>query len=305
MAGNNENNRATIIGLVALLLWSMTVGLVRSISEQIGPVAAGAAVYLVGGLFAIICLLSKKQYHPPTVKDAKTYYYTCGALFLVYSVALFLALSLASNRTQMLEVGLLNYLWPALALLFSLLIFKKKARIWLYPAMLLTLWGIFLVLTSTEKTFDAESFRNMWQNPPAYACGFVAAISWALYSNLTEKYDPNSKLQGAPWFILLTGVSLTGAGLFFPSRFDVSLKVIIEVFILGLTTAVAYSFWEIAMKKGNKNLILSSAYVLPLLSTVFSCLYLKIIPQSQLWFGSFCIVFGSFVGYRAMSPKKN
>ncbi len=44
----------TIGGFVAIILWSTTVAFARSLSEQLGPVTAGAAVYGVSGTIAII-----------------------------------------------------------------------------------------------------------------------------------------------------------------------------------------------------------------------------------------------------------
>ena len=40
---------ATGGGLGAILLWSATFAVARSLSEQIGPLTAGAAAYLIGG----------------------------------------------------------------------------------------------------------------------------------------------------------------------------------------------------------------------------------------------------------------
>ena len=54
----------------------------------------------------------------------------CDAPFLSYMIALFLAIGLATDHQQALEVGLLNYLWPTLTILLSLLILKRKRRIY-------------------------------------------------------------------------------------------------------------------------------------------------------------------------------
>ncbi|MCX5735162.1 MAG: hypothetical protein NTW68_12655, partial [candidate division NC10 bacterium] len=48
---SDRADRNTILGFCAILLWSVTVALARSISEQIGPLTAGAAVYLTAAGF--------------------------------------------------------------------------------------------------------------------------------------------------------------------------------------------------------------------------------------------------------------
>ena len=49
-------DRPTLYGFIAILLWSSTIALVRSISERIGPLTAGAAVYIIGGIISICYL---------------------------------------------------------------------------------------------------------------------------------------------------------------------------------------------------------------------------------------------------------
>ena len=53
----HSSRLATVGGFVAILLWSMTVAVVRSLSEDLGPVTAGAAVYGVSGVVALVSLL--------------------------------------------------------------------------------------------------------------------------------------------------------------------------------------------------------------------------------------------------------
>ena len=47
---------STLLGLLAVLLWSTTVALTRSLSERIGPITAGASVYLTGGVLSLTYL---------------------------------------------------------------------------------------------------------------------------------------------------------------------------------------------------------------------------------------------------------
>ncbi len=47
-------NRATLLGALAILLWSTMVGLVRSVSELLGPTGGAAMIYLVAAV--MLCL---------------------------------------------------------------------------------------------------------------------------------------------------------------------------------------------------------------------------------------------------------
>jgi drug/metabolite transporter (DMT)-like permease len=75
-------------GLGAILLWSATFAFARSLSEQVGPLTAGAAVYLVGGCF---CLLRPGWSAKPVsrlLKLPRPYLLGCGSLFVVYTAAI-------------------------------------------------------------------------------------------------------------------------------------------------------------------------------------------------------------------------
>jgi drug/metabolite transporter (DMT)-like permease len=50
----NGQKRATLIGLAAILLWSTMVGLIRSVSEGLGPVGGAAMIYTLSGLLCLV-----------------------------------------------------------------------------------------------------------------------------------------------------------------------------------------------------------------------------------------------------------
>ena len=105
---------ATLGGLVAILLWSTSVALARSISQHVGPLSAGAAVYTFAG-FALVAweAVRRPAAIPAMVRLRRAYLIGCGSLFVFYTAAFFLALGLARDDAQALVVGLVNYLWPA------------------------------------------------------------------------------------------------------------------------------------------------------------------------------------------------
>ena len=177
-------NWNTLSGLGAIILWSTTVGLARSISEQIGPIAAGASVYITGGVLASSFVIIKKNVFREISSIPRIYFFSCGILFIIYSTALFLALGLAQDRYQTLEIGLINYLWPTLTILLALFLLRRKANLWLIPGTILALIGIFFVIIQGEYFSFTMFIKNIQNNPGAYGFGLVAALSWAMYSNL-------------------------------------------------------------------------------------------------------------------------
>jgi drug/metabolite transporter (DMT)-like permease len=290
-------DRNTLLGLSAIVLWSSTVALARSISEQLGPLTAGSAVYLTAGLLLTGAGFWRERSFGSLQSLPRKYLFGCGALFLIYTTALFLALGLATNRSQTLEVGLLNYLWPALTILFSLPILGNKARLGLIPATLLSLLGVFLVLTHETSVSWNSLFANLSNNPGAYSLGLLAAVSWGLYSNLARRWGDPQNSGGVQLFTLASGVTFGLISLFWPEKSVWSLRVLIEVAFLGLATALAYVFWDTSMRAGQMVLVAACSYLTPLFSTLVSCIYLGVRPGLGLWLGCAVLIFGSFLSW--------
>jgi drug/metabolite transporter (DMT)-like permease len=295
-------DRNTLLGLVAILLWSSTVALARSISESLGPLAAGSSVYLTAGSFLTAYTFWKERSFKRLQSLPRKYVYGCGALFLLYTTALFLALGFAENRSQTIEIGLLNYLWPAFTILFSLPILGNKASLWLIPGTLLALLGVFLVLTHETTVSWASLLTNLTSNPWAYGLGFLAAISWGLYSNLARRWGDANSGGAVLLFTLGSGVTFLLIGFFWRETSAWNLKTVAEVAFLGLATALAYVFWDLSMRAGKMVFVAASSYLTPLFSTIVSCLYLGVRPGPGLWLGCAVIIAGSFLSWLSVHP---
>lgn len=293
-------NRYTVMGFVAILLWSTTVGLVRSISEQIGPITAGAAVYLTGGLLSMVVYIFNKDGLRALKNVSRIYLYGCGTLFVIYGALLFLALGMASDHYQTLELGLINYLWPALTILFSLFILSEKARLWLIPGTILALAGVYLVIVKNLSFSGSEFIYNLSSNPLSFLLALTAAVTWALYSNLTRFTAKSGGSGAVPLFILATGVILYFIRYLHPENTVWSAQVIAEILSLGIFTALAYVFWDAAMRKGDMMLVVAFSYLTPFFSTLFASVYLGVMPDSVLWLGCLLIIFGSFISWRSV-----
>ncbi|MCL6408565.1 EamA family transporter, partial [Dickeya dadantii] len=98
--------RATLTGMLAIILWSTSVGLIRSLTEALGPIGGAAMIYSTSTL----CLLV--FYGLPRIKTLpRIYLFAGGALFVCYEIFLSLSIGLADSRMQAMEIGMINYLW--------------------------------------------------------------------------------------------------------------------------------------------------------------------------------------------------
>jgi drug/metabolite transporter (DMT)-like permease len=291
--------RATFLGLVAILLWSTTVAFGRSLTEQLGPLTSAALIYALGGLLGWGYWRVTRSTPRLSAFDRR-YLLGCGGLFLLYMVCFYLALGAARNRAQVLGVGLMNYLWPMLTLLFSLVLLKIKANALFVPGVLAGAAGVFFVTTQGDALTWAAFRQNLAQNATPYTLGLLAAVSWGLYSALSRRWgggatESQTDSGAVPIFMLATGVVLGLARCLVGEQSHWTGRALWELAYLAIGPNLAYVFWEQAMRKGDIILVASCSYFTPLLSTLISSLYLGVALGWPLWAGCGLIIAGAFL----------
>lgn len=291
-------------GLVAIVLWSTTFALARSLSERTGPITAGAAVYLIGGALCMIQVVLSGKGFGRYSRLPRLYLVGCGSLFVFYTAAIYLAVGLARDRNQMLEIALLNYLWPALTIVLSIPILNKKGTVWLVPGTMLGLAGVFTVMTQGTHVSWESIAGHLRSNPAAYALALAAAVAWALYSNLARRWSGPDNYGAVELFIPVTGLALLGLRFVRPESTDWNSGAVTEAVALAVVTAVAYFLWDTCMRRGNLLLVAAFSYFTPLLSTLVSCIYLGIKPAPKLWLGCLMVVAGSLISWRSVSASR-
>jgi drug/metabolite transporter (DMT)-like permease len=294
-------NWSTGGGLLAIVLWSATFAFARSLSESVGPLTAAAAVYLVGGLLCLAGLRWSRTSAGHLLSLPRRYLLGCGSLFIVYTVAVYLAVGLARDRSQLLEIALVNYLWPTLTILLSIPLLRQRAGLLLLPGTALALTGVFLVMTQGDRVTWQSCWSHVRGNPAAYGLALVAAVAWALYSNLTRRWSEPGSRGAVALFMPATGLVLLVMRSLATEPASWSLQAAGEALALGGITALAYALWDASMRKGNLLLVAACSYFTPLLSTLVSCAYLRVTPTSRLWTGCLLIVAGSLATWWSMT----
>jgi drug/metabolite transporter (DMT)-like permease len=285
------------------VLWSATFAFARSLSEQVGPLTAGAAAYLIGGASCLLRLGLKPEPIARFRQMPKVYLFGCGALFIFYTATLYVAVGLAKSREQLLEIALVNYLWPSFTVLGSVILLKKRASFWLAPGTVLALAGVFLVVTQGAAITWISIKEHLSSNPVAYFLALGAAVSWGVYSNLTRRWTGPGTEGAVELFMPVTGLVLLGMRLVITEPVGWNARAVGEAVGLAAVTTLAYYLWDISMRKGNLRLVVAGSYLTPLLSTGVSCAYLQVTPGPRLWVGCLLLVTGSVVTWRSLSEE--
>lgn len=286
-------NKATAIGCCAPVFWGMSVSLVRMISETIGVTAGLAINYIAAAIFTFFI------FGLPRFKRLPLKYYVFGLGSAVATALSFaFSLAMAKDGTQAMEIGMVNYLWPSLTVLFAVLFNKQKAKWWIALGMLAAVYGIMMIL-SGKYLFDFASFlMRIKDNPLCYFLGLVAAVSWASYSNFTTAWGKGENPTAL--IFIINAIIFNLLWFFDGSPANFSLR---GILIVALTSAVmggAYGLWTYGVQKGNISIMGIASYFTPVLSCVFASLLIGATLNHTFWVGVSIVVLGSFICWLAL-----
>ena len=268
----SDRTSVTALGALAILFWGSTIAFSRGLTEELGTLTAAASIYVLGGALACASTFSSRARRAGLAALPRAYWLACGSLFVIYTVCFYLAIGLARGRQQVVEVGLINYLWPTLTLALSVPILGARARWTIVPGVAVACAGVVLATFATGPIDLAALAANAASNRLVYALAFVAAVAWGFYNNLARRLASDVPGNGVAAFILVSGLVLAGLRALHPepSRFGTGLALQLAYMAL-FPTFLAYDLWDTAMRRGHIVLLASLSYLTPLLSTLISC----------------------------------
>ncbi|WP_387690885.1 aromatic amino acid DMT transporter YddG [Photorhabdus sp. RM71S] len=292
-----EQHKATLYGILAIVLWSTIVGLIRSVSEDFGPVGGAALIYTVGSIFLILLIGFPKISAFPRI-----YLWLGSLLFVSYEICLSLALGFANNRAQAIELGMVNYLWPGFTVLLAVIINKQNVNWWLYPGLLLSILGIGWVMSGDNGWSLRQMVGNIQSNPLSYGLAFAGAIIWAVYCNITKIMAAGK--NGMSLFFILTAFALWVQYFFTsPPEMAISLRSVSILLFAGAVMGVANAAWTFAIIRGHVALLATLSYFTPIISTAFSSLLLSTALSFSFWQGVLMVTIGSIICWLATKAR--
>lgn len=288
-----DRKRATLIGLVAILLWSTMVGLIRSVSEGLGPVGGAAIIYTVSGL---LCLATVGF---PDIKRFSKGYLTAGSvLFVSYEMCLALSLGFAATRSQAIEVGMVNYLWPSLTIVFAILFNGQKSTLWVIPGLAISLLGVGWVLGGENGLHVHDIMLNIVSSPLSYGLAFTGAFIWAAYCTVTSRYARGQ--NGITLFVLLTALSLwVKYAVSDQPEMVFSVPVVVKLLMCGVALGFGYAAWNIGILHGNVTVLAAVSYFTPVLSAALAAIMLSSPLSFSFWQGALMVCAGSLLCWYA------
>ncbi len=293
------------MGVAAIVIWSCNIGVSRSLAESVGALTSGAVMFLVGGCLGCAYVALVERRLTAMLRLPSRYLFGGGAIFAAYMVCLYLAIGLSATRQQTLEVAILNYLWPSMTLVLAIPLLGVRARAGLPFGLALALVGAAMAPLRLGDWSASALAANLRLHPVPYVLAFLAAVLWSLYSNLSRRWAAHAEGGAVPLFSLGAGVVLLALRPWFPEPSHWSPRAVAELLFMALLPSLlAYSMWDRAVRRGNVTLVAALSYAIPVLSTIVSCLYLRVSVGWNVWAASALIVAGAVICQRSIDPVR-
>ncbi|MGQ1599122.1 aromatic amino acid DMT transporter YddG [Acinetobacter baumannii] len=293
-----SKRNATLIGLIAVLLWSSIVGLIRSVSESLGATGGAAMMYSVASVFLLISIGFPKISEFP-----KRYLIWGSLLFVSYELCLALSIGYSNTNRQAIEVGMVNYLWPALTMVAAILFNNQKSNCLVIPGFVIAILGICWVLGGEQGLDLASMLENIKDNPLSYGLAFIGALIWATYCTVTARIA-NGK-NGVTLFFMLTALVLWVKYLVIggtPMVFN--LHAIIYLVLAAAAMGFGYAAWNVGILHGNVTILAGASYFIPVFSAALAAIVLQTPLSMSFWQGAAMVCIGSVLCWLATRQKR-
>jgi len=268
-----SKSRATLIGLIAVLLWSSIVGLIRGVSQHLGAVGGAAMIYTVASVLLVFTV---------GFNNLKTFprrYLVWGSLlFVSYELCLSLSIGYANSGRQAIEVGMVNYLWPTFTMLSAIAFNKQRANALIMPGVLVSILGICFVLGGEQGLDIAGMAENVKDNPLSYGLAFTGAVIFFILTAL------------ALWIKFFA----TGGG-----AMHFSVSALVYLALAASAMGFGYAAWNVGILHGNVTVLATASYFIPVFSAALAAALLHAPLSFAFWKGALMVVAGSILCWLA------
>ncbi len=261
MNGISKQQKATLAGFGAILLWGM-LALLTSFCGDIPPFQLTAMTFFIAFLIGAAAFIRAGCPFSSLKQPAGVWLNGILGLF-GYHALYFMAMRHAPS----MEASLINYLWPVLIVLFSSFLPGEKLRWFHLLGVALGFLGVLLLLQ------NGGAFSLNPRYLPGYLFALSCALIWSLYSVISRKHKGSPTLLiGA--FCGVTAVLSLVCHLLFEKTVLPAAGEWLPILLLGAgPVGLAFFAWDYGLKNGNIKLLGALSYIAPLLSAVLLLLF--------------------------------
>jgi drug/metabolite transporter (DMT)-like permease len=260
-ASSRHRNLATLAGFLAVVMWGF-LALLTDATGAMPPFQTAAISFAVGTLVGLLWHASRRNRQSLLPANGQWPAYGLGSMGLFGYHALYFA---ALKAAPAVEASLIAYLWPLLIVVGSALLPGEKLRWYHIGGALLGFSGAALIVTrGTSLSIDPRFVDG-------YALAFAAAFTWAGYSLIARRFAKVPTSAVIVFCAVATLLSTLCWWLFERETAVWPLDATQWLAVIGLgllPVGAAFYVWDHGVKHGDIQLVGTSSYAAPLLSTL-------------------------------------
>lgn len=280
--------------IITILLWATSGICTKLLGENLTSMQIlSASVFFASISLIGISLFQKKS------KIIKSYKFKDYLKFIVFGfIGIFLYTYLFNSAILVLpvqEAFIINYLWPIMVMVFSVIILKDKFNIYKLIALLISFFGVIVIATK------GDLFSMKFDNLTGVLMDVGAAICGGLFFVLIKKSNYENTTSMMFYHIAAFIISIIYLKFNFPI---ITLKdLLLLIWIGAFTKGIAYFTWGLAIQSEDSAKLANFAFITPVISTIFSVIFLK--EKLYVYFIIGLVLILSGVFFQSLMNKEN
>jgi drug/metabolite transporter (DMT)-like permease len=218
----------------------------------------------------------------------------------LYTVMLAKAFGMAAEE-DIGQINLLNYLWPVWMVVLGMFLLGSR------PKALLAICGILMGLFGVVISRGQNLFTHLPTNLLPHVLALAGGFLWALYVVLLRKWKISEEEGGTAFHFAICAIIAALLGTFAGDWARIpplSGSMLFWILLGGVgPVGIAYSLYEISVKKGPVILIASFSYFIPIGSSLLIGLFFKEAMNKGLIFGAVFIALGAWMVHYASRDR--
>ncbi len=291
MSESKHAKSGIILGAIAICLWSTTGALLCVGVSDIDVWQFLAVSCGLTGVFQLTVHGIRKREFASCFRLPWRLWAIILGCFVVYNMLLPHGLAMCRNDSEKCVVNLVNYLWPVLIVVFSVIwVPGTRLSSRLLVAIVLSMLGIGLAGYESISSASGGEITEDFSIVP-YLMVAAAAVLWAVFSSLQARWRAwSGKFVTPPLaFISISAI----AGIVCIARWQwqpLSLRQWMVICMLAFGPyGVGYLLWERALHRAPATLLGMMASATPVLSTFVLCLVQRHMPGKYIIAGALLI----------------
>jgi drug/metabolite transporter (DMT)-like permease len=252
-----------LFALTAILLWSTAGTAFKLALRGMGVIQLLFIASTVAWVFLLSVLIIRKRTHELLTNTPKTLLRSAFGGFL--NPFLYYLILLNAYRVLPAQIaGPLNYTWPVLLVILSVLFLHQKLRLIEFGAIVISFIGVVIISSQGRNIFTTPV-----NEPFGVFLALVSSVIWASFwiINIKDKRSEIIKVSLNFFFgSVFSGITLLISSI--PLTWNLS---VLPAVYIGLTEmAIAFVFWLTALENTKNNATISNlVFISPFISLFF------------------------------------